>query len=353
MSCSLSRATVRENIFDRKRAMLAACRRAWFLDAGADMQKSSIGILAVAAAAIFFCGAAAYDPPPEWAYPLNAKMPEAPKPSTAKLSIPGSHVAVTSVRDFFNPPDWFPDAHPKMPDVVAHGRKPGVSACSFCHMANGQGRPENASLAGQPVAYIIEQVNEIREGRRRSAQPKMVAPEKMLAVAKAVSPSDLKAAAVYFSALKYRSRIRVVESATVPKTAVGGVSLWMALPGNAREPIGERIVEVPEDFTLTELRDPESGFVAYVPPGSIKRGQALTHQSNGALPCTTCHGPDFKGAIGPALAGRSPSYLFRQLFDIKAGTRNGPTVAQMQPKVAHLSNADMIAIVAYLASLKT
>ena len=127
----------------------------------------------------------------------------------------------------------------------------------------------------------------------------------------------------------------------------------MALPGNAREPIGERIVEVPEDFRLTELRDPESGFVAYVPPGSIRRGQMLTHQGNSTLPCTACHGPNFKGGIGPALAGRSPSYLFRQLFDIKAGTRRGPAVVQMQPEVAHLNNADMIAIVAYLASLKT
>ncbi len=127
----------------------------------------------------------------------------------------------------------------------------------------------------------------------------------------------------------------------------------MALPGNAREPIGERIVEVPEDFRLTELRDPESGFVAYVPPGSIKRGEALTHQGNGALPCTACHGLDFKVEVGPALAGRSPSHLFRQLFDIKAGTRNGPAVVQMQPEVAHLNNADMISIVAYLASLKT
>lgn len=159
------------------------------------MQKTSIGILAAAAAAIILCAAGVYEAPPEWAYPLNTKMPEAEKNSTVKLTVPGSRVTLTTVRDFFNPPDWFPERHPKMPDVVAHGRSPGVSACSFCHMANGQGRPENASLAGLPVAYIIEQVNEIREGRRRSAQPDMVAPQKMLAVAKAVSPSDLKAAA--------------------------------------------------------------------------------------------------------------------------------------------------------------
>ena len=317
------------------------------------MQKLSTGILAVAAAAIFLCGAAAYVAPPEWAYPLNAKMPEAAKPSSTKRTVPGSGVTLAKDPDFFSPPDWFPNSHPKMPEIVAHGRAPTVFACGFCHMPNGQGRPENASLAGQPVSYIIEQVNEIREGRRRSAQAKMLPPNLMFEVAKAVSSSDLKAAAAYFSALKYHSRIRVVESATVPKTFVGGVGMWVALPGNAREPIGERIVEVPEDFALTELRDPESGFVAYVPPGSIKRGQALTHQANGALPCAACHGPDFKGAIGPALAGRSPSYLFRQLFDIKAGTRTGPTVVQMRPEVAHLNNADMIAIVAYLASLKT
>ncbi len=137
------------------------------------MQKPSIGILAVAAAAIILCAAGSHEGPPEWAYPLNTKKVDAPRSGAfdGEGSVPGSRVTFTDVHDVFDPVDWFPESHGSMPDAVAHGRQPNLWACSYCHMPNGQGRPENASLAGLPIAYIIEQVKEIREGRRRSAQP--------------------------------------------------------------------------------------------------------------------------------------------------------------------------------------
>ena len=53
----------------------------------------------------------------------------------------------------------------------------------------------------------------------------------------------------------------------------------------------------------------------------------------------------------PPLAGRSPSYLARQLYDIQHGTRQGPVVVPMLPEVVHMTPGDRIAIVAYLASL--
>ena len=52
----------------------------------------------------------------------------------------------------------------------------------------------------------------------------------------------------------------------------------------------------------------------------------------------------------PGIAGRSPSYLGRQLYDMQHGSRTGNWVALMKPVVANLGNQDIVAIVAYLAS---
>jgi cytochrome c553 len=53
----------------------------------------------------------------------------------------------------------------------------------------------------------------------------------------------------------------------------------------------------------------------------------------------------------PGLAGRSPSYLARQLYDFKHGARSGASSLLMQPIVAMLEEEDMIALAAYIASL--
>lgn len=100
------------------------------------------------------------------------------------------------------------------------------------------------------------------------------------------------------------------------------------------------------------LRDPRSGFVAYVPPGSLQRGAELVYSGAKTLPCVICHGPDLNG-IGniPGIAGRSPSYMARQLNDMKQGTRQGEMAALMRPVVANLGSDDIRDIVAYLASL--
>jgi cytochrome c553 len=69
--------------------------------------------------------------------------------------------------------------------------------------------------------------------------------------------------------------------------------------------------------------------------------------------CMTCHGLDLMG-LGefPGIAGRSPSYMARQLWDMKKGTRNGTYAEIMKPVVANLSADDVTAIVAFLASIK-
>jgi cytochrome c553 len=295
--------------------------------------------------------------PPEWAYPLNRDgPPRKPVDDGIPRHVPDSTVSFSlgAIFDRFGAVDWRPDRHPPMPEVVAHGRKPEVNACGFCHYPNGQGRPENASLAGLSAAYIVQQTEAFRSGERRSAQPAMLSPPLMAAVVAHASAEEVASAAAYFSALHYQPWIRVVETDTVPRTAVSGVSMLAAVPGGETEAIGERIIEVPEDLALTELRDDASGFVAYVPPGSIARGGELVHAAKGArMPCVACHGPDLKGTdAAPMLAGRSPSYLFRQLFDMRQGTRAGPSVVLMQPEVAGMSDGEMLAVVAYLASLR-
>src|SRR5256885_5203738 len=146
---------------------------------------------------------------------------------------------------------------------------------------------------------------------------------------------------------------KVVETNTVPKSYVGEGNMRFAAEGSAKEPIGRRIIEVPENEEAAKLRDPHSGFIAYVPVGSIKAGETLVTTGGGGktIQCTICHGADLKG-IGnvPGLAGRSAIYVFRQLYDIQHGTRKGNAVALMQPVVAKLTADDMINLAAYMAS---
>lgn len=90
--------------------------------------------------------------------------------------------------------------------------------------------------------------------------------------------------------------------------------------GNGTEPIGNRIIEVPDDTEAAEtLRDDHSGFTAYAPLGSIEKGEALVTTGGGGktIQCGICHGANLEG-IGPVppLAGRSPSYIARQIYDI-------------------------------------
>ncbi|HEY0265818.1 MAG TPA: c-type cytochrome [Rhizomicrobium sp.] len=308
-----------------------------------------LSVLAIGGAAI----AQGADTPPSWAYPVpKPSGPPAKPDNTAMKRVPGSKLRFTEagVSDRFVVPDWFPKEHPPMPDVVAHGRKPQVFACGYCHLPNGQGRPENASLAGQPAGYILEQVQEMRAGRRKTSVL-MGSIKSMYAVAGAVTDDEVKIAADYFSRLKYKKWIRVVETDTAPKTSISSHNMMIRAAG--REPIAGRILEIPENLERTELRDPRSGFVAYVPKGSLARGKTLVESGAGAFPCVSCHGATLHGDGNvPALAGRSPSMIVRQLYDFKHGTRSGPAADPMRTEVANMTDEQAVNIAAYLASLK-
>ena len=239
-----------------------------------------------------------------------------------------------------------------MPAIVAQGRPPTIFACGYCHLPNGEGRPENASLAGLPADYIVQQMAEFKSGRRRSSEPRHLPTAYMINAETAAGTADIMAAAAYFSSLQPRPWIQVVETRRVPQTRVAG---WMLIRiAGAAEPIGRRIIETPTDPQRTELRDDRSGFIAYVPAGSIERGALLvnTGASGKTIPCATCHGQGLRGLGNvPRLAGRSPSYIVRQLYDIQHATRKGPAVALMKLPVLNLTEADMLAIAAYTASL--
>jgi cytochrome c553 len=264
------------------------------------------------------------------------------------LSLPRSEIAIAN-----GPPDWHPDGHPPMPEIVAHGGGDGVLACGYCHLPNGQGKPENAGLAGQPLEYLLQQMADYRDGLRVTGESRMVPPSLMMSIGAAATPEDARVALEYFASMDFRPWIRVVETDSVPATRFAG-SIHEVIAGAGMEPIGLRVVEIPEDLTRTKLRDDASGFVAYVPLGAISRGEALVRDGReGGVPCTTCHGEDLRG-LGPmpALAGRSPSYLARQLYDLRQGTRRGAWSGLMTEAVAGLTRQEIVDIVSYLASLE-
>jgi cytochrome c553 len=174
----------------------------------------------------------------------------------------------------------------------------------------------------------------------------------MIKNSKDLTSTEMSDAADYFASLVPGRWVHVVEAQTAPLTHV---SAWALLPTAAETgPIGDRIIEVPVDPLLFEARDARAGFVAYVPPGSIARGEDLVRRgSEGGVPCGTCHGADLRG-VGPipGIAGRSPTYLVRQLYEFQHGIRAGSWSALMVTQVKSLSNDDMISIAAFAASLE-
>jgi cytochrome c553 len=331
---------------------------------GASLTLVALGLLWVTTTAVAVRAAAAdlpawaYNtPPPPAAPPAAAPAPATPaRPDETLRHLPGSEGAFmrAQISDRYGPADWYPGDHPTMPEVVAHGRKPDVWACGLCHYPNGKGRPENAGVSGLPVSYFLQTLADFKSGARKSADPGKANTNLMAGIAKAMTDEEMKAAATYFGSMKWTPWIKVVEADVVPKTRIQG-GMFLKLEGTATEPIGRRIVETPDDAERTEvLRDPRSAFTAYVPKGSIKEGEGLvkTGGNGKTTQCTVCHGTELKG-LGPVpgLAGRSPSYTARQLYDMQQKARGGVWTELMMPVVAKLTNDDILAIAAYTASL--
>lgn len=287
---------------------------------------------------------------PLWAFPVADKDQPPTTDEKAPKHVPGSTKSYTQAQidDLSNPPDWFPEEHGTLPAVVAHGSGKDVPACASCHLMSGNGHPESANLAGLSADYIEATMADFKSEARKD-------PARMTAIGKAVSEDDVKQAAEWFAALKPTVWTKVVEADTVPKTYVNKARQRIPLPGGGTEPIANRIIEVPEDSARVIARDPHAGFIAYVPVGSLAKGEALvtTGGSGKTLGCAICHGEGLKG-MGqvPRIAGLSPVYIGRQLYNFQNGQSAGPASSMMKSVVGKLTDEDILAISAYVAGQK-
>ncbi len=307
-----------------------------------------IGVLALAAAPALAVAAEK----PDWAFPVPEKVQPPPRFEAGRVRPvrPGSTLSITRAKadDMYDIPNWYPNMYPPMPKIVQYGNKDTqVRACGSCHLPTGTGHDESAYMAGLPASYFIRQMADWKSGDRKYSAT-------MVAMAKIITDSEIREAADYFTSLKPQPWIRVVETDTVPRSYIGPGNKRLVHPDGGTEPLGNRIIEVPEDEEVVVYRDPASGFVAYVPKGSIAKGKELAITGNGGktIACGICHGRTLQG-LGelPAIAGRHPNYIVRQLWNMQNGERVGTSAALMQQVVEKLTNDDMLAIAAYVASL--
>jgi cytochrome c553 len=284
---------------------------------------------------------------PTWAFAVPSPN-QPPAEPTKEMTVPGSTKKETEaqVDDLFNTVDWFPDLNAPRPDIVMKGRKPDAMACGTCHLLSGMGHPESADLAGLPVQYIVNQMDDFKSGMRKDAR--------MSGIAAATTSDEWMQAAQWFSNLKPIPWYKVEEADTVPKTLVTNARMRIPAPGGGTEPIGMRIIVVPQDTERVLARDPNAGFIAYVPKGSAAKGEMLVNTGgNGkTIACSICHGQGLKG-LGdvPRLAGIHPTYLARQLYNFKSGGNASMSATLMKPVAANLTDEDIVDIAAYIVGL--
>lgn len=297
----------------------------------------------------------------------NLRPNEDPNEQTMMRTVAGSTAkySLVDVRDGHNVIDWFPGDHPAMSPIIKNGPASMGEAgrgCGSCHLPNGKGRPENAPVSGQPAGYFIQQLRDFAAGRRVSSDPRKPNTPTMGILARAMTDAEMQQAAEYFAAIRWTPWIKVVEADLIPEMELEDGNMYITHGKEPTEKLAGRIVETPVDaFQANGVRNPRSGWIAYVPVGSVARGKRLVETGEvmvGGRPvrkttaCATCHAPDMQG-LGdfPAIGSRSPSYMMRMLYDFKTGRRNGLYASIMQPVVAGLTNDEMRDIVAYLASM--
>jgi cytochrome c553 len=268
-----------------------------------------------------------------WAYPV-----EPPPGNNADAAPPSRPVNQALIAATYT-------GLPRMPEVVAKGKP---LPCMQCHLANGGSHPESAAISGLTANYIIEQVHAFRDGDRVDVRT-----GRMVLASKAISEKELKEAAEYFAAIgpERQKWIKTVVSNDVPKgpAPFGGGGFRYHAPDGGTEPLpAGMVVETAENDDLVRARDQiDGGFVQYVRADDLALGEKVA--TAGA--CGTCHGADYKG-VGdvPRLAGQHSLYLIRQLKDMQTGARKDKNVALMKPAVANLSDREIVAVAAYLAS---
>ncbi len=285
---------------------------------------------------------------PTWAFQVIDPVQPPAAEESGPVRIPGSAKTYTraDIENLSAPPDWFPEENTPKPEVILRGRG-AVLACGACHLMSGLGHPESADLTGMNATYILRQLQDFKSGARKDMS-------RMNGISAAMTDDEMKQAAEWFAARKPAPWNRVVEAPTVAKTYIGPGRMRYPHPDKTTEAIGNRIITLPEDASRARNRDPKSGFIAYVPAGSIARGKTLVETGgNGkTVACAICHGDNLKGlGAVPRLAGLHSIYIARQLYLFKNGERNGLDAQLMKKPTTQLSDEDIIAISAYLGSL--
>src|SRR5262245_7903875 len=244
---------------------------------------NTLRLLILATVCLIAAAALAQQPASDrsWAFPMkpDRAFPE----DSAPKSLPGSAKTYTQaqVDDLLNPPDWYPDQHPAAPPIVVNGHGAAL-ACGACHLMSGLGHPESSDLTGLTADYIVQQMADFKSGSRKE-------PTRMNAIAKEVTEEEARQAAEWFAKLPRRSFTQVLEADTVPKTFLGPGRMRFVEADGSTEPIGNRIITVPQNQERARLRDPYSGFIAYVPVGSLARGRQLVETGVGVtIPCGQC-----------------------------------------------------------------
>lgn len=314
-----------------------------------------VGVLAVALLFVFSSGARSQEQAGgdrSWLFPAKVEMnrpPIAEEPGPKQLPGSAKTYAQEQVDNLSSPPDWYPDEHAPAPRSVVDGTANKGFACGSCHLMSGYGHPESSDLVGLSADYIVQQMADFKSGARKE-------PIRMETIAQNTSDEDSRAAAEWFANLKPSPTpwVKVVEADTVPKTYLGPGRMRFVHPDGGTEPIGNRIMMVPQDVPRARLRDPHSGFIAYVPVGSIAKGKTLvdTGGLGRTVACSLCHGDKLEGLGNvPRLAGHHPIYTARQLHLFKDGRRNGTDAQLMKRSVEQLTDEDIVAISAYVGSL--
>jgi cytochrome c553 len=263
-----------------------------------------------------------------WAYPTEPPDGAAARPYVNQFLVASTYTGL-----------------PRMPEVVAKGKP---LPCMQCHLANGGSHPESAAIAGLSVNYIIEQVHAFRDGDRLDSRT-----GRMILASKAATEEELKQAAEYYAAIgpDRQKWVKTVVGNEVPKgpAAFGGGGFRYHAKEGGMDPLPPgMVIEVAENDDLVRARDQiDGGFLQYVRPEDLALGEKVAADGK----CGTCHGADYKGKGDvPRLANQHSIYLIRQLKNMQLGTRKDKNGAAMKPIVAKLSDRDIVAVSAYLAS---
>lgn len=285
----------------------------------------------LAGAAIPFAVLAAEAPGPDWAF----MTPSADAPAPAAGGAPAAPAAA-------------PEVPAGIPAIVAAGKGAEVRPCNTCHTPSGMGQPESANIRGLNADYFVRQMADFKSGERGG--PRAGA---MAGFAKNLTDAEVKEIADYYAGLRPGFWTKISEAKEAPKTMVGRNFQRTVVADGGNEDLGNRIIEVAQDQALVRQVNGAAPFTAYVPEGSVTKGMALVTTGAGkTTQCRACHGNDLTGQIDfPALAGRSPTYIARQLYTFKAGLRKGANADVMKGVAANLADDDIIAIAAYIATL--